>query len=196
MVRMLPLAIAAATLVPGRGEALWVDLRPEQVAQAVAYGRAGREMSAEAFEREWRMAAEGGGGTATVDSEFIVLARVARELARRGNPGDVNLPDALCAFLAGPALYVAVTLDVPGGAEGGAVDARLEFGGRAAAPLEVWPNQLLARDGPGTPEGRTRVSHYLKFSVEGVDLRGRVALVARHANGTAWRFPIDLGAMR
>jgi hypothetical protein len=193
---IIPLAMAAIGLAAAPGEALWVDLRPEQIAQAVAYGRAGRDTAAEAFEREWRVAAEGGGGTATVDSEFIVLARVARELARRGNEGSLNLPEALCAFLAGPALYVALALDVARGVEGAGIEAHLEWGGRAAPPLEVWPNQLLAWEAAGGGPALARESHYLKFSLEGVDPRGRVTLVAQGAGGRTWRFPIDLAAMR
>ena len=190
----------AGMLAPGcviaPAEALWVELRPEQIAQAIEYGRAGQDVPSEAFEREWRVRAEGGRGLATVDSEFLVVARAARELARRGNPDRMNLPETMCAFLAGPALYVAVTLDAKAGEERAAVEARLETGRQAVEPLEAWPWQLVARDRARGAARGLRVSHYLKFPLDGVDLGSRVTLVASGPGGRTWRFPLDLGSMR
>lgn len=196
MVRGTWAALAGVALAASPAHALWLDLRPAQVAEAVAYGRAARDVSPEVFEREWRVVAEGGGGVATVDSEFLVLARVARELARRRNPEDLNLPEALCAFLAGPALYVGVTLQVPGEEEARALDAWLEAGARVIAPLDVWPDQFVVREtGPAEPSG-IRVSHYLKFPLDGIDRQGRVIVVTRGSGARIWRFVLDLGAMR
>ena len=196
MVRIASAALVGVALMAPPAHALWLDLRAAQVAQAVAYGRAVRDVPSEVFEREWRVGAEGGGGVATVDSEFLVLARVARELARRGNPDALNLPDALCAFLAGPALYVGVTLEVPREEEARVIEARLEAGGRVIPPLEVWPDQFVVREtGPAAPSG-LRVSHYLKFPIDGIDPQGRATLVTRGSDARTWRFVLDLGAMR
>ena len=189
---MVVLGVAAG----GSAEALWINLHPEQISQAIAYGRAGKAIPSETFEQEWTITATEGPGTATVDSEFLVVARTARELARRGNPDDVNLPEAMCAFLAGPALYVAVTVEVRAGEERMPIDAHLETGTRAVAPLEVWPWQLVARDRAQGAARGVRVSHYLKFPLDGLDFGSRVTLVASGPGGRTWRFPLDLGSMR
>ena len=190
----------AGMLAPGcviaPAEALWVELRPEQIAQAIEYGRAGKDVPSEAFEREWRVRAEGGTGLATVDSEFLVVARAARELARRGNPDRMNLPETMCAFLAGPALYVAVTLDAKAGEERAAVEARLETGRQAVEPLDAWPWQLVDRGQDRGAASDVRVSHYFKFPINGIDLASQVTLVARGPGGRTWRFPLNLKIMR
>lgn len=182
---------------PDPAEALWLDLGPAQISQAVAYGRAGSDVPSETFEREWRVRAVGGHGSATVDSEFLVVARAARELARRGNADSgVNLPETMCAFLSGPALYVAVTLDVRKGEEDDAIEARLEAGDRVIAPLDMWLRQLVTRDGPGDATSGVTVSHYLRFPVDGIDPLGQVTVVTSGLGGRTWRFPLDLKSMR
>lgn len=190
------LAVALGVAVAAPAEALWINLRPDQISQAIAYGRRGKDVPSETFEREWRVTATEGRGTVTVDSEFLVVARTARELARRGNPDDVNLPEAMCAFLAGPALYVAVTVEMRAGEEQVPIDARLEMGTRAVAPLDIWPWQLVARDRAQGAARGVRVSHYLKFPLDGLDLGSRVTVVASGPGGRIWRFPLDLGSMR
>jgi len=190
------LGVVLSVAVWGPAEALWINLRPEQISQAIAYGRTGKDIPSETFEREWRVTATEGRGTVTVDSEFLIVARTARELARRGNPDDVNLPEAMCAFLAGPALYVAVTVEVRAGEEQVPIDARLEMETRAVAPLDIWPWQLVARERAQGAARGVRVSHYLKFPLDGLDLRSRVTLVASGPEGRTWRFPLDLGSMR
>lgn len=194
---MRMLAVVAGIILAAQpADALWLNLSPNQLAEAVAYGRAARDVPSELFEREWRVRAEGGHGSATVDSEFLVVARVARELARRGNPESLNLPEAMCAFLGGPALYIAVTLEVASREETAAVEARLEAGGRLMAPLEVWPYQLVVREADPGATSTTRVSHYLKFAVDGIDPLGKVTVVTSNPEGRTWRFSLDLGAMR
>jgi hypothetical protein len=177
-------------------DALWINLRPDQISQAVAYGRAGKDVPSETFEREWRVRAVGGGGIATVDSEFLVVARAARELARRGNPDRMNLPETMCAFLAGPALYVAVTLEVPQDQERAPIEARLEAGREVVVPLDVWPWQLVDRDRARGSAGAVRVSHYLKFPIDRIAPGSRVTVVTLGPGGRAWRFLLDLKTMR
>ncbi len=190
------IVLLAVGLAAEPAEALWLNLRPEQISLAVAYGRAGKDVPSGSFEREWQIRAVEGRGIATVDSEFLVVARAARELARRGNMDGVNLPETMCAFLAGPALYVAVTLEVREGEESAPIEARIEAGNGAISPLDIWPWQLVARDSADGRRPGVRVSHYLKFPIDGIDPLGRVTVVVKGPGGGIWRFPLDLESMR
>lgn len=181
------------TWEPLNAEALWFSLTPEQVEEAMAYGRAHRDVPFAVAFREWTVRGEAGPveGYARIEAPFVVAAHAAWAADHRQLTLSRAEVEGRLRPLRG-VLGFAVTVLGPGAVKPHPSGVSLVVGGESRAPLHL---EELAEEPPrGVGPALAHLRAY--FAASGIAAAGAVTLRVRLRDGGELAFPFDLGRIR
>jgi hypothetical protein len=188
VIRALVLAVVAATLASGSAQAASFTLSESERRAAISAGE--RSITAEAFDREWRVS--NGGESATVLTPFHRLVAAARHAAFKN---QTISPSQVSRVLKQDAGRLVVWVQLRGKREDFArhYRPRLLAGAREIKPAFVQNERTALRQEDGVYVARCVYA----FPLRDLDGRARVTLRIADAEGRdVSRFAIDLSTMR
>lgn len=175
-------------------EAVWVNMTPQQVKEALAYGKAGKEVAMAEFSREWTVSLGEKVGWATLYTPFHNLAYKARKAAvekreleeqETHKALDIKQPLSFSVTVLSDSLYY--TRQRP---------SYLRYGDKVVPSVyefipDICENSNFFPDSPGYV-----AACVYKFPMKDIDPNSQVTLVVIKPEGEELHFPIDLSKMR
>lgn len=175
--------------------AIWTDLNPEQINQAIAYGKTRKEYPDEKFFKEWTVILKGTEERVGLYTKYNLLAMAAREAARESRELRPEEIETILSKAEGKLSFRATFYgSTPDFAS--SFHAVLLYNGRIIQPIYK-ENPLAEPYGwrPMSPPIFRAVSSY-EFPLKDIDPNAVVAIIFINPRGGERQVDIDLSKMK